>query len=119
MKNLYFIATLIFWLTIVSFWVALSWSPESDNAIDRNPIAVYSLSEVTKHNQQTDCWMAIHGQVYDLTLYLPQHPTTLRVILPSCGTEASHAYDTKNRNREHTNAADTLLEHYRIGVLKN
>ena len=119
MKNLYFIATVIFWLAIVSFWIALSWSPESDNAINRNPIAVYSLSEVTKHNQQTDCWMAIHGQVYDLTTYLPQHPTALRVILPSCGTEASHAYDTKNRRRSHSDTANALLAQYRIGVLNH
>ena len=82
-------------------------------------MTIFSLSEVAKHDQRLDYWMAIHEQIYDLTTYLPQHPTALRVILPSCGTEASQAYDTKNRSRGHTDAADTLLKHYRIGVLSH
>ena len=117
MKYFYFIATLLFWLTVIGFWVTRSWLPVTDVAAYDDQLTVYSLSDVAEHDQQTDCWMAIHGQVYDLTAYLPQHPTTLRVILPSCGMEASHAYDTKNRDRPHSDEADSFLTKYRIGVL--
>ena len=119
MRYLYFITTLIFWLIIVSFWVARSWLPVSGDDAHHNPVTVHSLNDVAEHNQQVDCWMAIHGQVYDLTTYLPQHPTALSLILPSCGLEASHAFDTKNRGRPHSDVADELLKHYQIGVLNH
>ncbi len=119
MKNLYIITTLIFWLAIVFFWLARSWLPISHDVIYSDSVTVYSLSVVAKHNKRTDCWMAIHGQVYDLTAYLPQHPAALRVILPSCGAEASLAYDTKNRSKEHSDTADTLLKQYEIGILSH
>jgi cytochrome b involved in lipid metabolism len=119
MRYLYFITTLIFWLIIVSFWAARSWLSVSDDATHHNPMTIYSLNDVAEHNQQEDCWMAIYGQVYDLTTYLPQHPTALPLILPSCGTEASHAYETKNRSRPHSDVADELLKNYQIGVLNH
>jgi len=117
MRYLYYISTLIFWLTVVSFWATRSLLPVSDDAVRHHQISVYSLKDLAEHNQQVDCWMAINGQVYDLTTYLPQHPTTLLLILPSCGTEASHAYDTKNRGRTHSDVADELLKQHQIGVL--
>ena len=119
MKYFYFIATLLFWLTVIGFWVTRSWLPVTDVAAYGDQLTVYSLNDVAEHNQQEDCWMAIYGQVYDLTTYLPQHPTALPLILPSCGTEASHAYDTKNRGHPHSDVADELLKNYQIGVLNH
>lgn len=62
--------------------------------------------------------MAIGGEVYELTAYLPQHPAPPSVILPSCGTDATRAYNTKNRGRPHSPYAASLLERYRIGRLE-
>lgn len=33
-----------------------------------------TIDEVSKHNSQTDCWMAVRGIVYDVTEFLEQHP---------------------------------------------
>ena len=116
MKYFYFITTLLFWLTVAGFWVARSWTT-TEFAAYADPQTLYSLNDVAEHNHQADCWMTIHGQVYDLTAYLPQHPAASHVILPFCGTQASHAYDTKNRDRPHSDEADALLAQYRIGIL--
>lgn len=29
----------------------------------------YSLKDLSKHNNEKDCWIALHGNVYNLTEY--------------------------------------------------
>lgn len=81
------------------------------------PRPALTLAEVARHAAAEDCWMAIDGQVYDFTAYLPQHPTRLAVIAASCGTDATEAYRTKNAGRPHSAYADGLLGEYRLGPL--
>ena len=64
-----------------------------------------------------NCWMAIRGTVYDLSAYLPRHPSPPEIVLPWCGKEATEAYDTKTKGRPHSAYADELLAKYRIGIL--
>lgn len=45
-----------------------------------------SLSELSKHNSQQDCWVAYDGKVYDITSFLPRHPGSAAAIAPYCGT---------------------------------
>jgi len=33
-----------------------------------------SLSELEKHNKENDCWISLHGIVYDVTEFLKIHP---------------------------------------------
>jgi cytochrome b involved in lipid metabolism len=33
-----------------------------------------SLQELQAHSTEDDVWIALHGDVYDLTSYLEQHP---------------------------------------------
>jgi cytochrome b involved in lipid metabolism len=33
-----------------------------------------SMQEVAKHNKMNDCWVAIHGKVYNVSDFLPEHP---------------------------------------------
>ncbi len=113
---------LLFLASTASFWIAVAWlwvgggSDRPAPALSAAP--GHTLAEVAKHNRPEDCWMAIRGQVYDFTTYLPQHPTPPQVILPSCGTDATRAYETKNVGRAHSPYADTLLAKYRLGPLK-
>jgi cytochrome b involved in lipid metabolism len=100
MGRLFLAATLVFWAAA---------APADD--------ATYSLAEVAHHTAANDCWMAIDGQVFDLSAYVPQHPANPSVLLPWCGKEASTAYHTKNRGRPHSPYADQLLSKYRIGAL--
>lgn len=128
MRRLFQLGTVLFWLGILSFW----WLGNSGEVTPSEaaappkvaaPAAVppaerrIPLSEVARHATPADCWMAIRGGVYDLSPYLPDHPTRPAVIEPWCGKEATEAYATKGRGRPHAAGTDTLLAQYRIGVM--
>ena len=130
MRKLFLAATGLFWLAIMAFASAGLRAGPGSTAPDAAPasntpgtLAAASaerriaLSEVARHATETDCWMAIQGVVYDITSYLPDHPSRPSVILPWCGKDASDAYKTKTKGRSHTPEADGLLPRYRIGVL--
>ncbi|CAE7522704.1 Duox2 [Symbiodinium natans] len=48
-----------------------------------------ALTEIAKHNTATDCWSCIHGQVYELHFYMPDHDAGSAVIEPMCGEDAT------------------------------
>jgi cytochrome b involved in lipid metabolism len=117
MSKLYAGSTVVFWAIVGGVWLA------SILALDiqaQGPLPAkkgYWLNEVAAHNTASDCWMAIHGKVYGLTTYLPDHPSRPEVIERWCGKEASNAYDTKTKGRRHSQEADRQLETYLIGEL--
>lgn len=122
MRKLFIISTAIFWLAVAGFWLAnrLHVPAQTDAVatIAEPALRSYSLAEVKLHNLQTDCWMAIDEQVYDITAYLPSHPTNPEVIEPWCGKEASQAWQSKTIGRPHSPRAHELLHYYHIGKLR-
>lgn len=122
MKRLYLISTVLFWIALMCFWRGGLPGEVVPEDAARPVVTAYTLGEVAGHDRPEDCWMAIDGEVYDLTAYLPQHPTLPTKILPWCGREATVAYNTKNlgsrRSRPHSPRASELLQHYRIGRLQ-
>lgn len=52
-----------------------------------------SADEVSKHNSLNDCWVIIHGKVYDLTDFLDKHPGGVKVISRWAGQDATAAFD--------------------------
>jgi cytochrome b involved in lipid metabolism len=44
-----------------------------------------TFEEVEKHDKKDDCWMVIHGKVYDVTKFLGEHPGGEEVMLESKG----------------------------------
>jgi len=77
----------------------------------------FTLAEVARHDRLDDCWMAIEGSVYDLTDYIPRHPTRPEIMAPWCGTEATVGMRTKGNDSDHSARAWRMLERYRIGEL--
>jgi hypothetical protein len=76
------------------------------------------LSELAKHSVRTDCWLLIHGKVYDVTRYIDAHPGGARSIVSTCGTDATTAFDTKGgEGKPHSAFANGLLADYYIGDL--
>ena len=78
----------------------------------------YSAAELARHASAQDCWMAIAGDVYALSGYIPRHPAPARVMTDWCGKDATDAFETKGRGRPHSPAARALLPAYRIGALR-
>lgn len=117
-RKLFLLTTTLFWLAILALWAGSRWwpapRPEAPVVADKR----FALEEVTRHAGADDCWMGINGKVYDLTDYLPDHPSRPSVIVPWCGKEATEAYRTKTKGRPHSPAADQLLAIYQIGVLE-
>jgi cytochrome b involved in lipid metabolism len=78
-----------------------------------------SMTELAKHNSSSSCWLLISGKIYDVTNFLIQHPGGESTILPTCGTDATVDYNTKDRPnpRTHSANASTMLADYYIGDL--
>ena len=119
-RKFFLTSTALFWLTVMVFWGAATWLPEhagqpSAAAAEKS----FTLAEVARHATPNDCWMAIGGVVYDLSAYLPQHPSDPALVLPWCGKEATEAYRTKTKGRPHSPYADQLLPKYRIGTVSD
>lgn len=117
MRKLFVLGTALFWLALAVIWFAGHGPQQAGEASAPMAEKRFALDAVAAHAGQESCWMAIDGGVYDLTAYLPEHPTRPSIILPWCGKEASVAYRTKNKGRKHSAEADRRLAAYRIGAL--
>ncbi|KAI3332039.1 ferredoxin reductase-like protein [Xylariaceae sp. AK1471] len=71
----------------------------------------YTLKEVAAHNTLADAWMVIHGQVYDVTKYLHDHPGGAEVLTDVVGKDASEEFD----NAGHSEDAFEIMAEYRVG----
>jgi len=68
--------------------------------------------ELVKHNKENDCWVAIHGKVYDVTGFLHQHPGGKGVIFCKAGENATEDFDYKGHDEYHVDA----IKKYYVGV---
>jgi len=115
MRKLYLASTTLFWALVLAFWAGNAWSPHAEQPAAVSAGRDIAAAELAQHATPQDCWMAIRGSVYDLSAYLPDHPSRPQIIEPWCGKEATEAYNTKTKGRPHSREADELLPKYRIG----
>ncbi|XP_065044847.1 uncharacterized protein LOC135676985 [Musa acuminata AAA Group] len=75
----------------------------------------YSPSEISLHTTKKDCWLSIHGKVYDVTTFLEDHPGGEDVILhASASGDATQAFDDVG----HSSTAASMMESYVIGTVE-
>ena len=51
------------------------------------------MDEVAKHTTEDDCWVVIHGKVYNMTPFLDEHPGGVDVILEHAGKDATAPFE--------------------------
>ncbi len=124
MKKVVFAAFVAFWSSIATIATLHAMGPEDAPAAaaqatapDAAAVPSYTLAQVAEHASLDNCWMAIEGHVYDVTAYVPNHPTPPFVLEQWCGKEATEGMRTKGYGRDHSPAAWSMAEQYRIGVL--
>lgn len=79
----------------------------------------YSGQEVAAHNKQGDCWLVLHGKVYDITKFIPFHPGG-NAILQGCGKDATTLFETRTMGSgtPHSSDARDMADRYYAGKLK-
>lgn len=90
--------------------------PTNENptkTINSSSKKTYSLDEIKQHNSASDCWMLINNKVYDVTIFITQHPGG-RVILQGCGIDASNLFNSIPKHK----GVQQILSNFEIGVLK-
>ena len=81
-------------------------------------LPVYTLEDLAKHNVPEDCWMAIHGKVYDSSNKGKTHPGG-EAIYAGCGIDATELFETRpmGSGTPHSDRARKFLEQSVIGQL--
>jgi len=71
------------------------------------------LSEISKHNTKSDCWIAINQTVYNVTDYLDHHPGGASIIVECSGKDATKEFNQVGHSRN----ATKILAKYEVGQL--
>lgn len=70
----------------------------------------YTISDVGKHNSLNSAWIVVHGNVYDCTDFVKDHPGGVDSILINAGTDCTEEFDAI-----HSDKAKAMLDTYLIG----
>ena len=57
---------------------------------------VISLDEMRKHTTEESCWIAVRGEVFDVTPFIDEHPGGFDIIISNTGKEE----ERKEKDRE-------------------
>ncbi len=77
--------------------------------------STYTLADVAKHNNRSNCWTTINGGVYNVTPWIDQHPGGAEAIISLCGIDGGAFF-----NAQHGGQARPASElaSFKIGILK-
>ncbi|KAF4658764.1 hypothetical protein FOL47_007856 [Perkinsus chesapeaki] len=89
-------------------------SQPSEETSSTKKLPVIDPEEVAKHNKKGDCWVVIHGGVYDVSKFLNEHPGGPDVILAVAGEDVTEDYEGIG----HSDAARHIAAEHKIGILK-
>jgi len=72
---------------------------EEAPAAAKEELQEISAEELAKHNTKEDSWVALYGQVYDLTEYAEEHPGGAEAIWDVAGQDGTETFEAVH-NRE-------------------
>jgi predicted heme/steroid binding protein len=75
--------------------------PQQGGGVANKPkeLGIISADELNQHNTEDNCWVVLHGHVYDLTDFLDEHPAgpeSITVLAGQDGTEEFQAVHGEN-----------------------
>jgi cytochrome b involved in lipid metabolism len=65
-----------------------------DEAKEEATPKTVSLTSLNTHNTATSCWVAVDGDVYDVTGFLGKHPVGAEKITPYCGQDITAVFNS-------------------------
>lgn len=87
--------------------------PDSSEA--NHQCLMITHAELATHNSETDCWVAVHGGVFDVSKFLPDHPGGIAALskFGRAGCDVTSHFERIG----HSAAARERLASLRIGTL--
>ncbi len=73
----------------------------------------FTLTDVSKHNTDKDCWVVLHGEVYDVTKFLADHPGGKKAIMIYAGKDATKEFDMLHAK----DIIDRYAKEFHVGAL--
>ena len=70
------------------------------------------MEEIEKHGREDDCWLTLDGNVYDITEFIPDHPS--REIITQCGKDAKERFVRQGHGEHHRG----YIQRLKIGELR-
>jgi Cytochrome b involved in lipid metabolism len=67
---------------------------------------------LSQHSSKDDCWIAIHGYVYDLTDFAEEHPAGSESIYNLCGTDGTGAFQAVHNTNMLSDFEDDKVGRY-------
>lgn len=72
---------------------ALQLKPSGNGSVVvKQQLRKISMEELAQHSTEDDCWIAIHGKVYDLTDFAEEHPAGPESILELAGLDGTDEF---------------------------
>jgi cytochrome b involved in lipid metabolism len=90
-------------------------SPTATEAPAAPVVVGYTLAEVAQRNTSSNCWVAIDGGVYDLTMWIRSHPGGSGAIIQLCGTDGTQQFLGQHGGQARP---ASVLDGYYIGPLR-
>jgi len=72
---------------------------------------VITLANLREHASKESIWVLLHGNVYDVTKFIDEHPGGDEVIFAEAGKDATEAFEDVG----HSDEARALLPDMRVG----
>lgn len=92
--------------------------PVVEEVAEQDMTRSYTFAEVARHGTKGDCWLIIHGQVYDVSEY-EMHPGGA-ALLQGCGQDATRLFESRpmGSGTPHSDTARGFLADFLIGELE-
>ena len=80
----------------------------------KNNTILISHEELAHHTSKHDAWISIHGNVYNITDFLEQHPGGAEILLDTLNNDATSDFEDIG----HSDSARKMLDKFYVGQLE-